>query len=96
MRYSGPSIIWTPLAKVVGKPCRISEKSEIMGHMCLPVAVNRARRASCCEQGKGGGRVVRQGSKGGYISLSLFVPPPNTRFLENCSVVAIGRCLSSL
>ena len=25
--YSGPSIIRTPLAKVVGKPCRISEKS---------------------------------------------------------------------
>ena len=25
--YSGPSIIRTPLAKVVEKPCRISEKS---------------------------------------------------------------------
>ena len=26
--------------------------SEIMGHMRLPVAVNRARRASCCQQGE--------------------------------------------
>ena len=26
--------------------------SEIMGHIRLPVAVNRAKRASCCEQGE--------------------------------------------